>query len=84
MNYSERRKKVWESMENNSILFLYSGKALHISADAYQHFEANRQFFYLTGIRRENMVLILDKTGENLEETLLVEPSDPKVERWTG
>ena len=66
MNYSERRKKVWESMENNSILFLYSGKALHISADSYQHFEANRLFFYLTGIRRENMVLILDKTGEHL------------------
>ena len=71
-------------MEDNSILFLYSGKALHISADSYQHFEANRQFFYLTGIRRENMVLILDKTSENLEETLLIEPSDPKVERWTG
>ena len=84
MNYVERRKKVWESMDKNSILFLYSGKALHISADSYQHFEANRQFFYLTGIRRENMVLILDKTGENLEETLLIEPSDPKVERWTG
>ncbi len=84
MNYSDRRKKVWECMENNSILFLYSGKALHISADSYQHFEANRQFFYLTGIRRENMVLILDKTGEKFEETLLIEPSDPKVERWTG
>ena len=84
MNYSERRRKIWESMEENSIMFLYSGKALHISADSYQHFEANRQFFYLTGIRRENMVLILDKTGEKLEETLLVEPSDPKVERWTG
>lgn len=84
MNYSERRRKIWESMEENSIMFLYSGKALHISADSYQHFEVNRQFFYLTGIRRENMVLILDKTGEKLEETLLVEPSDPKVERWTG
>ena len=84
MDYSQRRRKVWESMEDNSVLFLYSGEALHISADSYHHFEANRQFFYLTGIRRENMVLILDKTGEKLEETLLIEPSDPKVERWTG
>lgn len=84
MDYSQRRRKVWENMEDNSILFLYSGKALHISADSYQHFEVNRQFFYLTGIRRENMVLILNKTGENLEEVLLIEPSDPKIERWTG
>lgn len=84
MNYLNRRRKVWEGMEDNSVLFLYSGEALHISADSYHHFEANRQFFYLTGIRRENMVLILDKKGEKLEETLLIEPSDAKAERWTG
>ncbi len=84
MNYRERREKVYSQMEDKSILVLYSGEALHISADAYQHFEANRQFFYLTGIRRENMALIIDKCGEKLEETLFIEPIDPSVERWVG
>ncbi len=84
MNYRERREKVFSQMEDKSILVLYSGEALHISADAYQHFEANRQFFYLTGIRRENMALIIDKCGDKLEETLFIEPIDPSVERWVG
>ena len=84
MNYKERREKVFAQMEQGSILVLYSGEALHISADAYQHFEANRQFFYLTGIRRENMALIIDKCGEKIEETLFIEPIDPSVERWVG
>ncbi len=84
MNYRERREKVFSQMEDKSILVLYSGEALHISADAYQHFEANRQFFYLTGIRRENMALIIDKCGDKLEETLFIESIDPSVERWVG
>ncbi len=84
MNYRERREKVYSQMEEKSVLILYSGEALHISADAYHHFEANRQFFYLTGIRRENMALVLEKCGEKLEETLYIEPVDPSVERWVG
>ena len=84
MSFRERREKVFNQMEQGSILVLYSGEALHISADAYQHFETNRQFFYLTGIRRENMALIIDKCGEKMEETLFIEPIDPSVERWVG
>ena len=84
MNYRERREKVFSQMEDKSILVLYSGEALHISADAYQHFEVNRQFFYLTGIRRENMALVIDKCGDEPEETLFIEPIDPSVERWVG
>ncbi len=84
MNYKERRLQVAEKMEQGSILVLFSGEAQHISADAYQHFEANRQFFYLTGIRRENMALIVDKTGDKVEETLFIEPVVASAERWTG
>ena len=84
MNYRERREKVFGRMEDKSILVLYSGEAQHISADSYQHFEANRQFFYLTGIRRENMALIIDKCGEKQVEMLFIEPIDPSVERWVG
>lgn len=84
MSYSGRRERVAQTMEQGSILLLYSGEAQHISADAYYLFEANRQFFYLTGIRRENMALLLDKTGEQTEEHLFIEPAEPSKERWTG
>lgn len=84
MKYSERRKQIEQTMEQGSILLLYSGEAQHISADSYYPFEADRQFFYLTGIRRENMALLLDKTGEQTEEHLFIEPAEPSKERWTG
>jgi len=84
MDYKERRQRVAEKMGKGSLLILYSGEAVHISADAYQHFEANRQFFYLTGIRRNNMALVIDTCGEKTEELLFIEPIDPAVERWVG
>lgn len=84
MNYKKRRDEVLSKMEKNSVLVLYSGVGHHVSADEYAPFEANRNFFYLTGIRRENMMLILDNANEEPTETLLIEEADPDRERWMG
>lgn len=84
MNYEARRKQMMEQMEEESLLILYSGAPAHISADAYYEFEANRHFFYLTGLRRENMVLLMRKSGGNSRVTLYIEKADPTAERWTG
>ena len=51
-------------MEVDSALILYSGIELHMSADAYLPFEANRNFFYLTGLRRDHMILLMKKTAK--------------------
>ena len=46
-------------MEVDSALILFSGIELHVSADEYLPFEANRNFFYLTGLRRDLMILLM-------------------------
>lgn len=84
IDYKKRRAAVMEKMKANSVLILYSGIELHISADEYAAFEANRYFFYLTGLRRDNMLLVLDKSGTKPTETLYIEEADPARERWTG
>ena len=84
MNYEARRKQIMEQMEEESLLILYSGAPVHSSADAYYPFEANRHFFYLTGLRRENIVLLMRKSGEKSRICLYIEKSDPAAERWTG
>lgn len=84
MNYEARRKSILDQMEEESLLILYSGVPVHIGADAYHEFEANRHFFYLTGLRRENMILLMRKSGENSRTTLYIEKADPAAERWTG
>lgn len=66
MDFESRRQRILDKMEDNSIAILYSGIEHHVSADEYDLFtaQANRNFFYLTGLRRDNMVLVLDKCVE--------------------
>lgn len=84
MNYTARRQEVFEKMEKNSVLVLFSGIETHVSADEYAPFEANRNFFYLTGLRRDRMILVMDKAAKEPRTTLFVEEADPTVVRWTG
>ncbi len=84
MNYEKRRNHVIEEMEQKSILLLFSGTESHISADDYYPFEANRHFFYLTGLRREHMVLAMDNIAEKPKTVLFIPKVDPDMERWTG
>ena len=84
MNYEARRQAVLDGMEENSLLILYSGEAVHRSVDAYHHFEENKHFFYLTGLRRENMVLVMKKVDGSRSAWLYIEEADPSAERWTG
>lgn len=84
MNFEARRQSILNQMAENSLLILYSGAPIHISADAYHHFEANKHFYYLTGLRRENMILVLRKSENGNQSMLYIEKSDPNAERWTG
>ena len=71
-------------MEENAALILFSGIETHVSADEYAPFEANRNFFYLTGLRRERMILLMKKTKRDPKEILFIEEADPTQERWYG
>lgn len=84
MDFKKRRQAVLDKMEDNSLLILYSGIENHVSADEYAPFEANRNFFYLTGLRRDHMILLLDKQPGKVTERLFIEEADPTMERWYG
>ena len=86
MDYNRRRQTVFDRMADNSIAVLYSGIENHVSADEYDLFtaHANRNFFYLTGLRRDKMALVLDKAAAEPKTTLFIEEADPAMERWYG
>lgn len=84
MDYKGRRERVFEQMEDNSALVLFSGVELHANADAYLDFEPNHNFFYLTGLRREHMILSMIKNGGSKRTVLFIEQADPNMVRWTG
>ena len=71
-------------MDKQSALLLFSGIENHVSVDEYAPFEANRNFFYLTGLRRDHMILMMRKTLNGNKTVLFIEEADPTQERWYG
>ena len=85
MSVSEHRKRLYETLPENSLVICHAGVPLHTNEDHYYHpFEANSQFFWLTGLERENMVFLAAKVNGETQELLFIEPVDPNLERWTG
>lgn len=82
--YAARRAAMMEKLEPGAILVLYSGESVPCSMDEGYAFEANHHFFYLTGLRRENMALVMDKAGKEPKTALFIEEAIPSMERWTG
>jgi len=82
--YLKRRNKLLESLDDGSILLLFSGMGRKRSGDADYPFEANKNFYYLTGIKQENSVLMLVKADGENHTYLFLEPKDEKVEKWLG
>ena len=55
------------------------------SLDASYPFFVDRNFYYLTGIDRENMILVLRKSASgDVSETLYIEPYDEVLAKWVG
>ena len=79
-----RRAAVLERMGAHSLMVLYSGESVPASMDEGYPFEANHHFFYLTGLRRENMALVLSTSAVEPRTVLFIEEPVPAMERWTG
>lgn len=67
--FKKRREQVLEMMEESSVALLYS---------------ANNHFFYLTGLDRDHMALVLEKNKDYTKQTLFIPKRDPFFEKWNG
>ena len=63
---------------------MFAGQAPYKSGDETYEFTPNRNFYYLTGLHREKMILMLARINGKVEETLFIEKSDPVMARWVG
>ena len=83
--YKARRQRLLENKKENTAVVIFSGSAPMKSQDEAYAFAVDRNFFYLTGIQRENMILIMRKNylGE-YSETLFIEPYDEILAKWVG
>ena len=84
MSFKSHREKLYELLPQNSLVVSYAGIPIHTNEDDYYNFEVNSQYFYLTGLERENTAFTALKTAERVIETLFIEEPDELNERWTG
>lgn len=82
--YADRRARLAEAMEDNSALLLYAGKARKRSADATYPFAVNKNFYYLTGIKQEDTVLLMIKSDSDMKTYLFILEPDELKEKWVG
>ncbi|MED0995277.1 aminopeptidase P family protein [Bacillus mobilis] len=82
--FARNRERLVNTLPDESITILFAGQAPHMSADAHYKFVANRNFYYVTGIDEPNVIFMLKKVGNSVEETLFIEKSDPVMEKWIG
>ncbi len=82
--FVNKRVKIADFMTDNSLLVMFSGTAPHKSADYAYPFTPNRNFYYLTGIDKPKVVLLISKRNNKVNETLFIEKADPLLEKWEG
>ncbi len=78
------RKRLYESLEDGTLVLVFSGKAVRKTQDEDYPFYADRNFVYLTGIEREGLILMAEKEGGEVRETMFILPPDAHAERWNG
>ena len=82
--FINNRNKLFKEMKDNSITILFSGKAPKKLGDENYQFTPLRNFYYMTGLDRQNMILMLYKKGEVKETLIFIERYDEIKAKWVG
>jgi Xaa-Pro aminopeptidase len=83
-NFIERRKILMDKIKDNSLVIFYAGDLIKKTADEYYTFSPNRNFYYLTGLKKDEFILMLKKSKNELKEILFIPKNDPEIEKWVG
>ncbi|OHE40330.1 MAG: hypothetical protein A2Y16_04195 [Tenericutes bacterium GWF2_57_13] len=82
--FQRHRARLIEQMADRSVALFYAGEAPHKTADQYYAYETNRNFYYLTGLPKPNMNLVLLKDQGRTFELLFIEETNDYINKWLG
>lgn len=81
---TNNRNKVFKRMLDNSVLILFAGHAPYKRGDEKYEFSPDRNFYYVTGIDRENQIIMFLKTESARSATLYIERDNGYLAKWVG
>lgn len=87
--HKRNRVKLRELMGRNSVAIFFSNSVKNRSNDVDFQYHQDPNFYYLTGLKEPNSILVLFKNqveinGEKTKEILFVQPKEESKEIWTG
>lgn len=80
----KRRQRIYNLIEDDSIVVLHSGFAPFKSADSSYDYHVNRNFYYLTGINQEDVTLVIGKSQGQYYDKLFIDENDEFHAKWVG
>ena len=82
--YQKRRQRFMEKLPDNSIALFFSGKAPYKVGDEKYPFSVDRSYYWMTGLDKENMILLVGNIQGMTYEYLFIEPYDEELAKWVG
>ena len=82
--FKKNREKLLNRIEMFSGVVLFAGKAPFKRGDEKYPFSPDRNFYYATGIDREDCILFLAKTRTGVQETLYIPRDNGVMAKWVG
>ncbi len=88
--HKERREAVRAMMPPNSVAVFFANPVRNRANDVDYHYHQDPDFYYLTGYREPNSVLLIYSDdqqggdGKTYNEAVYVQPRDPNAEMWNG
>ena len=82
--YKLNRDNLLNKIKDNSIVILFAGKAIQKTGDQTYPFTPNRNFYYLTGIKEEEHILVMSKINGIKSSKLYIKDIDLELEKWIG
>lgn len=79
-----RRERLIKDIAGDASIVLFSGNAINKSEDECYPFDVNRNFYYLTGLENESMVLVINSIDGVISENLFILPYDEILAKWVG
>ena len=82
--YRQNRERFAAALPDRTAALLFSGEEKHMSLDSDYRFFADRNFFYLTGLERPGLILVIEKNDGKAACKLYAPARDSMKERWHG
>ena len=82
--FINNRKNYFSKIENNSITVLFSGRNIQRTGDQDYDFEVDKNFYYLTGIKQDGVILVLTKCNNEEKAIIFTAKNDPYFMKWFG